>query len=202
VNKPLRATLIWFLALTLLAIVMGSCATPEEANSSEENAGPASERPASVEPISLASSLLPTLEVAVDSCYVFVKPEGKSPYFGPLLKGEKIKWLDVHGNWVRVWIPRLRVSGWVRGTKVRETNETPSGPETVPEDLLSTVTVITKWANIREGPTTRSRILLTAEKNQQFLLLNQKKGWFQIWLTDLKKKGWISGKIASKKTKK
>lgn len=194
--------MILFLTFTLLAVFLGSCVTTKEAEITNHNEEDFSEKPASAEPTDLHSSLLPTLEVTLDSCHVFLQPKKKSPYFGPLVKGEKIKKLDTHGSWVLVWIPRLRISGWVRGGKVQETEETASSPVSIPENLLSTVTVLPNRANIRELPTTRSRIIIVAERNQVFWLLNEKKGWFQIWLPDLKKRGWISGKIAAKGPKK
>jgi hypothetical protein len=154
------------------------------------------------EPIDSHSNLLSTLEVTVDACYVFLQPKYKSHYFGPLVKEEKVKWLDTQGDWIHAWIPRLWVSGWVRKTKVQETTETMSSPVKVPEHLLSTVTVITKLANIREKPTTRSNIISVAKKDQEFWLLNKKKGWYQIWLSDLEKKGWIYKTLVTKNHKK
>jgi hypothetical protein len=202
VNRPLRATVIRFLVLPLAAILVGGCVTAKKGEGSKENAEHLAEKPTPLHPSRFLSSLLPTLEAAGDSCYVFLKPKKQSPYFGPLVKGEKIKWVDVHGNWVHVWIPRLLISGWVRRTQVYETNEKISSQENVPENLLSTLSVIVKRANIRKAPTRRSRIILVVRKNQEFWILNEKKGWYQVWIPDLKKKGWISGKIVSKAGKK
>ncbi|MGD9076435.1 MAG: SH3 domain-containing protein, partial [Desulfobacteraceae bacterium] len=89
-----------------------------------------------------------------------------------------------------------------RKTRVRETTETTSSPVKVPEHLLSTVTVITKLANIRERPTTRSNVISVAKKDQEFWLLNKKKSWYQIWLSDLEKKGWIYKTLVTKNHKK
>jgi len=198
----MRATLIWFLVLALVGILTASCTTAKEGHSSKENAGHVSEKATSLEPSQIPSGLLPTLEVAVDSCYVFLQPKRQSPYFGPLVKGEKIKRLDAYGNWLRIWIPRLKVSGWIRRTKVYATSKPTSSQGNVPENLLSTVTVLTKRANIREAPAMRSSIILEARKSQAFLVLNEKKGWYQIWVPELKKKGWIFGGIVTRKRKK
>lgn len=113
-----------------------------------------------------------------------------------------VKWLDTQGDWIRVWIPRLRVAGWVQKTKLRETTEIMSNPVKVPENLLSVLTVIATRANIREAPTTRSKILAAAQKDQEYWLLNKKKSWYQIWLPDLEKNGWVYWKLVRRKQKK
>lgn len=191
-TKGGRGVLLLFL---LAALYLGACAAGKE---EQAPAPQIADKALSPEPEGLPSQLLPTFEVAGDSCYVFLQPSKKSSYFGPLVKTEKLKRLDAQGAWIRVWIPRLRVSGWVINSDVLEANETATGPESVPADFLSTVTVIVKRANIREAPTTQSQIILVAKRNQEFWLLNEKDGWYQIWLADLKGRGWISGKTVAR----
>jgi uncharacterized protein YgiM (DUF1202 family) len=145
------------------------------------------------------SNLLSTLEVTADSLYVFLQPKDSSQYFGPLARGEKLKWLDNQGSWFHVWIPRLWVSGWVHKSKVQETTEAMSSPVEVPEYLLRNVTVIANRANIRRGPSTRVNIISVAKKGQEFWLLNKKENWYQIWLSDLEKKGWIHSSLVREK---
>ena len=194
----MRKALIFYLVLNLACIVAVGCATAKQAENASEASEQDAERPLSAKQSHVPADLLPTLEVTVDSCHAFLKPKSSSPYFGPLLKGEKIKWLDTHRNWVRVWIPRLRASGWVPKAQVSETNEKPDMPADVPEGLLSTVTVTSKRANIRAEPTTRSPIITHAKENEKFWLLNEKMGWYQIWIPNLRKKAWISGKIVNR----
>jgi len=189
------------MVLVLIAILTPSHATAIEGDNDEEYGGIASRDPTPLEPSHTHSNLLATLEVTADSCYVYLQPEHKSHYFGPLVKEEKIKWLNTQGDWIRAWIPRLWVSGWVPKTKVQETTETMSSPVRVPEHLLSNVTVISERANIRQAPTTRSKILSVAKKHQEFWLLDKKKNWYQIWLSDLEKKGWIYRTLVTEKQK-
>lgn len=189
------------MVFALVAVFM-----PKEANSSngasvDDYGQDASQGVKPLEPTDPHSNLLSTFEVTRDSCYIFLQPEYKSQYFGPLSKGEKVKWLDTREDWIQVWIPRLRVSGWVHNTKAKETSETTSSPVKVPENLLSTVTVMTKRANIRENPTTRSKIITVAQEGQEFWLLNNKKSWYQIWVSDLEKKGWVHKTLVTKKHK-
>jgi uncharacterized protein YgiM (DUF1202 family) len=183
------------LLLLMAALYLCACAAAKEDQAPVSQIPEKAPSPATT---GLPSRLFPTFEVAGDSCHVFLHPNTKSPYFGPLVKSEKLKRLDLQGSWIRVWIPRLRVSGWVIDTQVLEADEPGAGPETVPADFLSTVTVIAKRANIREAPTTQSQIVMVAKRNQEFWLLNEKEGWYQIWLPDLKEKGWISGKIVAR----
>jgi uncharacterized protein YgiM (DUF1202 family) len=148
------------------------------------------------------SNLLATLEVTADSCYVFLQPKDSSQYFGPLARGEKLKWLENQRGWVHVWIPRLWVSGWVYKSKVHETTETMSSSVEVSEYLLRNVIVNASRANIRRGPSTRSKIISVARKGQEFWLLNRKENWYQIWLSDLEKKGWVHSSLVTEKEKK
>ena len=188
------------LALVAMSAPNDGTAT-EEANDKEYGID-ASQEAEPLEPSYTHSDLLSTFGVTADLCYVFLRPKLSSQFFGPLAKEEKLKWLDTQGDWIRAWIPRLRVSGWVHKTKVQESTETMSSPVEVPEHLLSNVTVIAKRANIRQAPTTRSKIISVAKKDQKFWLLNKKKNWYQIWLSDPKKKGWIYGTLVKEKHKK
>lgn len=190
------------MVLALAAMLTPNDATASEEANDEEYGGEASQESTPLEPSHTHSNLLSTLEVTADSCYVFLQPKHRSHYFGPLFREEKIKWLDTQGDWFRAWIPRLRVSGWVHKGKVQKTTETTSSPVNVPEHLLSNVTVVTNRANIREAPTTRSKIISVAKQDQEFWLLNKKENWYQIWLSDLEKKGWIYRTLLTEKHKK
>jgi uncharacterized protein YgiM (DUF1202 family) len=190
------------MVLALVAMLASNDGTASEEANDEEYGIDASQEAERLEPSYTHSDLLSTFGVTADLCYVFLRPKLSSQFFGPLAKEEKLKWLDTQGDWIRAWIPRLRVSGWVHKTKVEESTETMSGPVEVPEHLLSNVTVIAKRANIRQGPTTRSNIISVAKKDQEFWLLNKKENWYQIWLSDPKKKGWIYRTLVKEKQKK
>lgn len=201
----MRVTLTWSLTLALATILTANSAnyaTAKEVKGGKENTGKVSKKSATPGPIKIPSSLFPTLGVAVDSCYVFLKPSKKSFYFGPLVKGEKIKRLDAYKKWVRVWIPRLLISGWVIGANVHATGKTTASQGGIPENLITILTVIGKRANIRKGPSTRSSIIFQAKQGEEFWLLNKKKGWYQVGIPHLKKKGWVHGTLAGRKQKK
>jgi len=189
------------MGLAMVAVLMPTGGTTSDGAGVDEYGQDAFQEVKPPEPTDPHSNLLSTLEVTRDSCYIFLEPEYKSHYFGPLAKGEKVKWLDTREEWIHVWIPRLRVSGWIHNTKAKETSETTSSPVKVPENLLSTVTVMTKRANIRENPTTGSKIIIVAQEGQEFWLLNNKKSWYQIWVSGLEKKGWIHETLVTKKQK-
>ncbi len=139
--------------------------------------------------------------MAVDSCYVFLRPNEDSDFFGPLVQGEDIKKIDAVRYWVLVWIPRLRISGWVRKNQVYAVDKTASDQETVPTEQLIILNVVKRRVNVRKSPTTRARIIFRARQRQEYLLLDEKKGWYQIWIPQIKKKGWISGKMVVKQRK-
>jgi hypothetical protein len=78
-----------FFAMALVAFVAVNCAS-----SSKDKQGGSKKR-ASYIPEEISANLLPTMAVGVDECYVFVRPDGDAPFFGPLRKGENIKKIDV-----------------------------------------------------------------------------------------------------------
>ena len=197
----MRMTLIWFLALSLATILATNCATAKEESGRKGETGNVSEGYTIHKTRKIPSNLLPTLGVAVDSCYVFLRPDKRSPYFGPLRKGEKIKRLDGFRSWIFVWIPRLLISGWVLGEKVYAKGKIDSSEGGIPVNLMTILIVLRKEVNIRKAPTTRSRIIFKAKKGQELRLLNEKKGWYQLWIPHLKMKGWVYGKLVGRKRK-
>jgi hypothetical protein len=201
-TENLPTAMFYFLLLSLTATVPYTYAASAEGTTNRQRVQISSENPASLEATDSILNLLLTLEVEADPCYVFIKPKTTSHFFGPLLKGEKIKWLDADGDWTRVWIPRLRISGWVKNAQVKETSEPDSTPARIPDRVLSRVSVITKRANIREDSTSQSPVILVAHKNEEFWSVNEEKGWYQVWLPVQKRKGWIFGGTATKRSAK
>ncbi len=191
-----RPALRLLFALTLATFVTVSCA----GSSGSKNGGDGRKKSIPL-PKEIPASLLPTLTVAVDSCYVFLRPNEDSDFFGPLVQGEDIKKIDAVRYWVLVWIPRLRISGWVRKNQVYAVDKTASDQETVPTEQLIILNVVKRRVNVRKSPTTRARIIFRARQRQEYLLLDEKKGWYQIWIPQIKKKGWISGKMVVKQRK-
>jgi hypothetical protein len=148
--------------------------------------------------IEIISSLVPTLEVLSDFCFVFEEPRTSPYYFGPLRKGEKIKWLDAQDGWTNVWIPRLKISGWVKSSHVGETEQPDPTPTPIPPKLFRKVVVTARSVNIRSDASARGEVLLIARTDQEFLLLNEKGGWYLVWLSELNKAGWVFTKVVSK----
>ena len=148
------------------------------------------------------SVLVPNLEVSSDSCHVFDEPRTSPHYFGPLRKGEKIKWLNSEGGWTHIWIPRLRISGWVKSSHVYEPEQADPTPITIPSSLFTKVVVTAKTANIRSEGRGEATVLLIAKRDQEFFLVNERGGWFQVWLTDLNKTGWIFAKTVTRQMRK
>jgi len=142
--------------------------------------------------------LLPTLTVRHSSCYAFIQPEKDSLYFGPLLPGESVQRLDSEGDWLRIWIPRLRVSGWVEPDTVSAPRETVEVKYPVPCSVLTSVTVISGEINIRQRPTTDSLPVGTAKQGEEFWLLNERNGWFHVWVARLAQAGWVYGGLVTK----
>jgi hypothetical protein len=194
-SPPVR----WFLALILIAIINADCASGKNGGTEKVKSGEAPLEATSSVASEIPTSLLPTLLVGVDSCYVFLQPDENSRFFGPLVKGENVKRLDAYKYWIYVWIPRLRVAGWVRNYKINASDdEEKSDQGTVSTELLTNVTIAKKRVNIRKAATVRAPIIYKAKQRQEFVLLDEKGGWYQVWIPHLEKKGWVSEKVAVK----
>ena len=194
--------MIWVLTSALVTIYAGGCIINEGGLLKKEDDKQPSEKPAPVNPNHIPSNLFQALLVSVDTCYVFFKPERRSAYFGPLRKGEEITKISDRGDWVYVWIPRIRTPGWIQKWKARKSDEINSDPGGVPKTLLNSVTVITSRANIRKWPSTKSEIIHWAHKSEEFSIINQKSGWYQIWVPAVNDKGWVYEKIVTLNRKK
>lgn len=203
VNKSKRVICTWSLALSLAALLVnGGCILkPGSTGKPKETSQPA-KGPTPVKQGYVDFTIFPTYGVSGDSCYVYLKPSRRSENFGPLKKGENIKRIDARGQWFHVWIPRLRTSGWVPRNKVFKVKQNKSSSNGIPLDLLNTVTVISSRANIRSGPNTSASKIHLAKRKERFLILGERDGWYQIWVSPLRKKGWIYGKIVTRTPKK
>ena len=193
----MRLKMSLYLAWILLALMALSCGGFEQGKSTGH--GVKSGRV--VLPENISARLLPTLAVGLESCYVFLQPDGDSPFFGPLDGGELVKRVDDTTLWTLIWIPRLRISGWVRKNQVYRVKEKTSEEDTVPTEYLTILNVLKTRVNIRSRPSTRSRIIFKARQRQEFVMLDEKGGWYQVWVPPVKQKGWIAGNIAVKQRK-
>jgi uncharacterized protein YgiM (DUF1202 family) len=72
----------------------------------------------------------------------------------------------------------------------------------VPIQHLSTLKIVKEKVNIRRAATLQAPIIFQAEQGQEFRLLNEKKGWYQIWIPHLKKKGWVAAHLVVKQSNK
>ena len=196
-NKSKRATGTWLLILILAAFLISGCIFDQGATGKGRKTAKPAEVPNPIKPDHVDSRMFPTLGVSDDSCYVYLKPTRRSENFGPLKKGEKIHRLERRGQWVDVWIPRLRTSGWVPKVKVFEIKKKTSSPGGIPINILNHVTVISSRANIRSSPNLGSTKIHLAKRKEAFVVFSERSGWYQIWVPGLKKRGWIYGKIVS-----
>jgi uncharacterized protein YgiM (DUF1202 family) len=197
----MRTVVKWLFTLALMVTLSAGCASAKQTSREKKNKEDAPEQPQSQAVSEIPSSLLPTLTVGVDSCYVFLEPDHNSSFFGPLKKGEKIKRLDAEGEWLRVWIPRLRFPGWVRKHKVYVGKSEDANQTTVSIEFLASVNILKEQVNIREEATLGAPIILKAKQRQEFYVLDEKDDWYQIWIPHLNKKGWVHGKVVVKQRK-
>ena len=197
-NKSIRVTGNCFLVLIIAFFLINGCLLTPVSNTGGKKAGQSPEEPNPIKPGHVDSGIFPSLMVSGNSCYVFLKPTSRSENFGPLKKGEKINKIETQGEWIRVWIPRLRTSGWISKSKVFEVKQKTLTSGGIPLDILDTVTVISSRANIRKAPTTSASKIHLAKRKERFVVLAESDGWYEIWVSQIKKKGWIYGKIVTR----
>jgi hypothetical protein len=185
-----------FFAMALVAFVAVNCAS-----GSKDRQGRSKKR-ASYIPKEIYANLLPNMAVGVEECYIFVRPDGDAPFFGPLRKGENIKKIDARKSWILVWTPRLRISGWVRKHQVYRIHKQTSHKETIPSKYLTVLHILKKRVNIRKTASTRSWIVYKARQRQEYLMLDAKRGWYQVWVPQVGKRGWVAGKLVVKQHRK
>jgi hypothetical protein len=195
-SRPARAALMYLSALAPMFLLLAQCTTFD---GHAENARKAPEKLASEKAGYFPAGLIPTLEVDVHGCLVFLEPKENSLHFGPLVSGDLVKKLDFEGKWIRVWIPKLRISGWVTDADVKAAPGEHLDLPPIPEKELTTVSVIPERANVREGPSVKSTVILVAQRDQKFFLIDEREGWFEIWVSELGSAGWIFGQLATRK---
>lgn len=196
-NKAKNIKGKWLLVMSLGIFLITGCVFDQGATSSGKKTTKSAEVSIPIKPGHVDSIMFPTLGVSSSSCYVYLRPTRGSDNFGPLKKGEKIHRLEIRGQWIDVWIPRLRTSGWVPKSQVFEIKKRISTPGGIPISILTHVTVISSRANIRSSPNLGGKKIHLAKRKEMFVVLGEKGGWYQIWVSPLKQQGWIYGKIVS-----
>ena len=197
--RPLRLLFSWSVLLISTSLFLLCCSA---FNAAIKDDKPDLQEPAPEKQTCFPAGMLTSFEVVVDTCPVFLEPKKNSPTFGPLTRGEVVKWLDARENWIRVWIPRLRISGWVLQSGVEEIADMNPNQPPVPEKELTTMIVISEKMNVRDGPTTKSEVILVAGKDDAFFLLGEREGWCQVWVPEQNRRGWIFGKGLVRKIEK
>ena len=198
-NRPPRSLFSWSALLLGASLLLSGC--------SALNAAPKNERPDLQRSLRETQNLFPahmltSLEVVGDACLVSVEPKKRSPTFGPLTRGEGVKWLDIRDNWIRVWIPRLRISGWVLQSSTKEIQDANANQYPIPANELSVMIGVSEKITVRGAPSTKSEVVLVAGKGDAFFLLGEREGWFRVWAPEHKQAGWIFGKSLVRKSEK
>jgi hypothetical protein len=195
-TRLLRVLLSWSMLVSCTSLFILGCsafsASPKSFKADPQDPSPEKQD-------LLPADMITSLAVLVDACQVSVEPNKRSPTFGPLVRGEVVKWLDVRDNWIRVWIPRLRISGWVLQSSVEEIQDTNANQAPIPVKELTTMIVVSENIRVRDAPTTKSEVALVADKNGAFFLLGEKEGWCRVWLPEQNRAGWIFGKSLVRK---
>jgi hypothetical protein len=198
-TRPLRVLFSWSVLLTYTSLFMLGCSA---FNAALKNNKPELQKSSSENQNFLPGDRLTSLAVVVDACLVSVEPKKRSPTFGPLTKDEVVKWLDVRDNWIRVWIPRLRISGWVLQSGIEEIQDANVNPPLVPVSELTTMIAVSEKTRVRSVPATNSEVILVAGKGDAFFLLGEREGWCRVWMPEQNRAGWIFGKSLVRKAEK
>ena len=198
-TQPLRALSLGFLLLIAASHIILGCSV---FNAAEKNTKPEVQEPSPEKQYLLPIDTLTSLQVVSDTCLVSVEPKKKSHSFGPLTRGEVVKWLEARENWIRVWIPRLRISGWVLQSGVEEIQDTNTTRAPVPEREFTVMIAVSEKTNVRDVPTIKSEVILVADKGDAFFLFGEREGWCRVWLPEKNRTGWIFGRNLVRKGEK
>ena len=198
-TRLLRVLLSWPVLVGCTSLfILGCSAFSAAPNSSKQD----HQEPSPEKQNLLPADMLTSLAVVVDACQVSVEPNKRSPTFGPLVRGEVVRWLDVRDNWIRVWIPRLRISGWVLQSNVEEIQGANANQLPIPVKELTTMIVVSENIRVRDVPTTKSDVILIADKGDVFFLVGEREGWCRVWVPEQNRAGWIFGKSLVRKAEK
>jgi hypothetical protein len=195
-TRPLRVLFSWSVLLISTSLLILGCSA---FNTAPKNAKPDLQEPSPEKQNLFPADRITSLGVVVDACQVSVEPKKRSPTFGPLTRGEVVKWLDVRDNWIRVWIPRLRISGWVLQSGVEEMQDANATQPPIPEKELTVMIAVSEKTNVRDIPTPKSDVILVAGKDDAFFLLGEREGWCRVWVPEQNRTGWIFGKSLVRK---
>jgi len=121
---------------------------------------------------------------------------------GSVNKGTTVEVLETKNSWHKIKLPKIS-SGWVVGTYLavsdkKSTGGTSPNPGPVP-NYSKTVSVIKPNINVRSGPGTNYSKVASINKGQQFGVIKESGGWYNISLGS-GKTGWIAGWLVTVKT--
>ncbi len=121
---------------------------------------------------------------------------------GAAVKGAKLQVLDQKGNWYKVKLSNGK-SGWVINTYLGILKGTSAGSSSSKPDKgakeVKIVVVKSNNVNVRSGPATGYGKVSRVNKGQEFAMVKESGGWYQINLGK-GKYGWIANWLVSLKT--
>ncbi|MFA5881621.1 MAG: N-acetylmuramoyl-L-alanine amidase [Eubacteriales bacterium] len=121
---------------------------------------------------------------------------------GSVNKGTTVEVLETKNSWHKIKLSKIS-SGWVVGTYLAVSDKKSTGgtsPKLGPVPNYSkTVSVIKPNINVRSGPGTNYSKVASINKGQQFGVIKESGGWYNISLGS-GKTGWIAGWLVTVKT--
>ena len=121
---------------------------------------------------------------------------------GSVNKGTTVEVLETKNSWHKIKLSKIS-SGWVVGTYLAVSDKKSTGGTSpklgsVP-NYSKTVSVIKPNINVRSGPGTNYSKVASINKGQQFGVIKESGGWYNISLGS-GKTGWIAGWLVTVKT--
>jgi len=183
-SAPLLAALALFAAL--------GCAQTQRAweGTKRTVSGWFSSSPVSADGVAAAE--LPTLVFAKSNVIPKMGPDAKAKPAGALRMGDRVARLEVHGNWVRVWIPGDGQVAWVNREAVQPSSDGNSVSGNVPFGTLLPFRVVAARANLREAPDLKANVVADLKQGSELRMLDARGSWLKVADPAGKRLGWVS----------
>ncbi|KAB7707412.1 SH3 domain-containing protein [Bacillus aerolatus] len=135
-----------------------------------------------------------TIQIAVHKANIRSEPSMTSSVIGQADRNEQYSVLKEKYDWYQIQLDNGK-KGWVAGyivTKTHQANRSSSS-----NSLSGTIQIAVNKANVRSEPSKTASVIAQADRNEQYQVMKEKYGWYQIQLAN-GKKGWVAGYIVIK----
>ena len=134
-----------------------------------------------------------TVKIAVPAANIRSEPIRTAEIIARVVRDEGFPILREQNGWYEIQLPNGK-TGWVAGYIVTEQSKSN-------QNASDGIAVAVDKANIRSEPIRTAPVISQAIRNEQFAVVQEKRGWYQIRLSN-GNLGWIAGYLTNNTTSK